>query len=226
MRRWLPVLVGALVVGLLAAATGYGVDRAFQPDIGASVQLKTVPATTLAQLGLTAATAKPPAYCELVNAAAEHQVGGTGAVGCPISRQRAEAAAQAGTAGRNVKEAVLARVTGVQQSQVGSRHLAWIVILQTATPAPLITRGTAAMACPALAAPAPGRQPVVVRCGQVTSLSELVLVDARSANVLMTAPVGLPLRRVPAPTRTQVPVGQSIPARGVPVTVPDRAVRS
>jgi hypothetical protein len=199
------------VVALLAVGSAYALDRLFQPESGQPVQLKTVPAATLSQLGVTAASAQVPAYCQVVAAATDHGMGGPGPMGCPISRQAAEAAARQGAADGASKEAVLARVTAMRQSSLLNDRLVWLVVVQATSPA---LRVRPAVACPVVAGPRGGTPTPI--CGAAVAGSQLVFVDARSAVVLASmwvglAPGGVVLPPVAAPTQ---------PTPIVPVTIP------
>ena len=206
-RRWIPLLVAAVLAAGLAVGTTYLVNRAFQPQPEEPVQLRTVPVTALTTLGVTTTAARVPAYCGVVAGAAEHGMGGGGIAGCPISREAAEAAARQGSGGK-VSEAVLARVTS-RQPTIGSERLVWLVVVQNAIP-PLRMQ---AVSCPirATAGETVGGAP---SCAALVGGSQLVFVDAHSAKVLMTMSVGLP------PTRVVVPQGSGVlPPTIVPVPV-------
>ena len=206
------------MVALLAVGSAYALDRLFQPESGQPVQLKTVPATALSQLGVTAASAPVPAHCRVVGAATDHGMGGPGPLGCPISRQAAEAAARQGAPEGAAKEAVLARVTAMRQSSLLNDRLVWLVVLQGTSPA---LRVRPAVACPVVAGPGGGTTPTPI-CGTAISGSQLVFVDARSAAVLASMWVGLASGGVVLPPV----VAPTQPTPIVPVTVPGRPVRN
>jgi hypothetical protein len=215
------------VVALLAVGSAYALDRLFQPESGQPVQLKTVPAATLSQLGVTAAAAQVPAYCQVVGAAADHGLGGPGPLGCPISRQGAEAAARQTGPDGAPKETVLARVTAIRQSPLLNDRLVWLVVLQGTGPT---LRARPAVACPVVAGPGGGTTPTPI-CASRVSGTRLVFVDARSAAVLAAMWVGIgsggtvpPPAVAPAQPTPIVPV--PIPGTGpvkspVPVLRPD-----
>jgi hypothetical protein len=149
-----------------------------------------------------------------VGAATDRGIGRSDPLGCPISRQTAEAAARQGAPDGASQEAVLARVTALQQSSLLNDRLVWLVVLQGAGPA---VRTRPAVACMVVAGSGGGGAPTPI-CGSPFSGSQLVFVDAHAAKVLMRMSVGLP------PTRVIVPQGSGglPPSTVVPVPVPER----
>lgn len=93
---------------------------------GPAPRLRTVSSATLAQAGYTLAQAAVPPYCGAVQAAAVQGWASGNLAGCPISRERAEAAAFPG-GGRMVIETLLARVTA---GALGQDHQAWLVVVR------------------------------------------------------------------------------------------------
>lgn len=213
-RRWLPLAAAAVLAAGLAAGTGYVVDRSFQPQPEEPVQLKSVPATVLSRVGVTAEAARTPAYCNVVGIATEHGIGGAGAAGCPISRQAAEAAARQGGSGRTT-EAVLARVTA-RQPTIGTQRLVWLVVLQNA----ISGQPVPAVACPIKTAQGTA---ATAPCGGFTGLSQLVFVDAHTATVLLATSVGIPPARVAVPAASAAGASSQrvvpVPIRGGPAKV-------
>src|SRR5205814_5942689 len=65
-RRWAPLVVASALTALLAIGAAVGADQVVERGAGASQpRLRTVPASTLARLGLTLSSTAQPPYCNL-----------------------------------------------------------------------------------------------------------------------------------------------------------------
>jgi hypothetical protein len=184
------LVVGSLAVAALAGGTVLGVDRLFRPAGGAPPQLKTVPASTLSGMGVTLGPGQPPAYCQLVSAAAERGLSVSSQSSCPISRAAAETVAR-NVASGPVQEAVLARASASKVPLIGTDRLVWLVVVQ---PPSSLPQANPLFACPpAVLLPDGGLRP----CGTfVRSFSSLVFVDARTGQFLTSLQIGVPRKRV------------------------------
>jgi hypothetical protein len=163
--RWLPFAVAAVATALLAGGIGVAADRLVTPHGQAVPQLRTVPAATLARVGITLGPPSQPVYCGLAAAAVQNGWLRSGSVGCAISQPAAEAAARQGGRSR-VIESVLALVTSSRGAAVLRDHLTWLVVTQSTV-----------NACQ----PAAGYS---VCFGPRGGWNQLVLVDARSGGVM------------------------------------------
>lgn len=129
LRRWLPLAVAALATVLLAMGVGLAASQLATPRTQPPPQLKTVPPTTLARLGISLAAASQPPYCGLADSAVGHGWLRSGSAGCAIGREAAESTARQGGAAR-VVESLLAFVTSTRAAAIGRDHLAWLVVVQ------------------------------------------------------------------------------------------------
>ena len=129
-RRWAPLVVATAMTALLAAFVGASANRVLTPRTLPAPQLKTVPASTLARMGLTLSGASQPPYCGLASAVAHRGWTLAGSAGCAVERETAEAAATSGSRAR-VVESVLALVTSTRPSSIGRSHPSWVVVTQT-----------------------------------------------------------------------------------------------
>jgi hypothetical protein len=129
MRRWLPFAVATLATVLLAGGFGLAIDHFATPRQQPAPQLKTVPAATMARLGITLAAPAEPLYCGVAGAIASRGWLNSGAGGCAISQSTAETAARQGGSAR-VVESVLALVSSSRTSSLGHDLLAWVVVTQ------------------------------------------------------------------------------------------------
>jgi hypothetical protein len=209
-QRW--ILFAAALAGsaLLAGAFGLVVTSTVARPTPAP-HLSTVPIATLTRAGYTIAGASVPPYCALQQAGADRRWLPPAAMGCPISRSAAQAAA-APEPGANVLEAVLARVSSARSSVIGQDRLTWLVVVR---------RKMAVMPMP-LCAPtgsAAAGVPSCPRTIQQSGPTVVVFVDARTAEPMEVLPVGTPLARplpimrlMPAVTRSQPAV--VVPAAG------------
>ena len=69
-RRWAPLVVASALTALLAIGAAVGADQVVERGAGASQpRLRTVPASTLARLGLTLSSTAQPPYCNLTDQA-------------------------------------------------------------------------------------------------------------------------------------------------------------
>ena len=97
-RRWAPLVVAGVMTALVATAVGVGADQVVTRRFDMpQPRLRTVPASTLARLGLTLSSTTQPPYCGLTDPAVRHGWLQPGWVGCVISRASAEAAARQGS---------------------------------------------------------------------------------------------------------------------------------
>jgi hypothetical protein len=177
-RRWTAffVAVGTSVV----LAVGFGVAvRHLVATTRPAPTLRTVPAQTLPQAGMTVVAASQPPYCEFGRGIAERRWMSGGIAGCAITRAEAEAALLPVFQG-HVSEAVLARVTGPAASDLGRDRLVWMVVVQSS----LLVLPTTACAPPVASGPACA----VSHLGPV-SKEVIVFVDAANGQVLTSVPV-------------------------------------
>jgi hypothetical protein len=177
-RRWTAFLVALGASAVLAVGVGVAtsllVAGAQEPP-----RLRTVPARTLPQAGISLAAASQPPYCDVERTAAQRGWTSAGVAGCAIGRTRAEAALLPVFQG-HVTEAVLARVTGPATSDIGRDRLVWMVVVQSS----LLVLPTNACGPPVASGPACAAG----RMGPVSSQA-VVFVDATSGQVLTTVPV-------------------------------------
>jgi hypothetical protein len=171
-RRWAPLLVASILSVLVAGSVGLAADQLAVPRADPAPQLRTVPASTLARLGLTLSSTRQPPYCGLTDPAVHRGWLPPGSAGCSISQASAEAVARQGGRAR-VLESVLARVTSTRPSRIGRDRPTWLVVLQSSASTQARTsfcalQGGTWTTCPA---------------GRLTS-SRLVLVDATSGSIV------------------------------------------
>jgi hypothetical protein len=169
LRRWLPVGAAAIATVVLAVGFGLAASQLANARERAAPQLKSVPATTLARLGITLTAATQPPYCGMAGAAVEHGWMPAGRAGCAISRSAAEAAAVQGSRNAAV-ESLLALVTSSRQTAIGRDHLTWLVVTQSNLN-PCRAAGSAFTTCGA---------------PRGVGWNQLVLVDAFGAGVINT----------------------------------------
>ncbi len=185
-RRWAPLVVASVLTALLAIGAGAGANQLVERGAGTSQpRLRTVPAGTLARLGLTLSSAAQPPYCDMAGQAVRRGWLKPGWAGCVIDRTSAEAVARQGS-GARVLESLLARVTSLHARAIGRNREMWLVVLQGLPgsqfrywPCPLQVGGSTA--CP---------------MGRLAS-SRLVLVDASSGGIVSSVnlnPVGVQQR--------------------------------
>jgi hypothetical protein len=189
MGRWSPVVAAAAAATVLACAAGLAADRLLAPQ-QQKVQLKTVPSSTLAQMGISLAPAIQPPYCPLGWVR-------TGVGGCPISRQDAEKAATSFPSTR-ATESVLAYVTLTHQPREIRDRLAWVVVRQGALVMPAI----ACVRAPPEGGNAPCRRPAMT--------TQIVVVDAASGQVVTVLVAGA-VRGAIVPGQMQTVHGEPIP---------------
>jgi hypothetical protein len=170
-RRWAPFLVALGVSAVLAAGVGVAASRLVARAREAP-RLRTVAARTLPEAGITVVAASQPPYCDVERGAADHGWTSDGMAGCAIGQTEAEAALLPVFQG-HVIEAVLARVTGPATSDVGRDRLVWMLVVQSSL---LVLPNDSG------------------RVGSVSTRA-VVLVDARSGQVLMTVPAPSSLAR-------------------------------
>jgi hypothetical protein len=177
-RRWTAFLVALGASAVLAfgvgVATSLLVAGAQEPP-----RLRTVPARTLPQAGISVAAASQPPYCDVERTAAQRGWTSAGMAGCAIGRAQAQTALLPVFQG-HVTEAVLARVTGPATSDIGRDRLVWLVVVQSS----LLVLPTNACGPPVASGPACAAG----RMGPVSSQA-VVFVDATSGQVLTTVPV-------------------------------------
>jgi hypothetical protein len=174
----MPFLVTLGASALLAVGVGVVTTRlvasAQQPP-----RLRTVPLRTLPAAGFSVAAANQPPYCDLERDAVQRGWTSSGVAGCAISRSDAESALLPVFQG-HVSEAVLARVTGPADSDVGSDQLVWLLVVRSS----LLVLPTNACGPPRASGPACATG----RMGPV-STQAVVIVDATDGQVLTTVPV-------------------------------------
>ena len=197
MQRWLVFLAALTGSALLAAGFAIGVDRMLAASAPAP-HLATVSPSVLARAGYTLSSPSVPLYCGAVQAASARDWLPDAAGGCPISRERAEAAALPGGLG-TVLETQLARVTA---SGRGRDRLEWLVVLRYGGgPMPMY-------ACPiGQAAPAACR---AMRPPSTTTT--LVFVDAQSGQPLASLYLSQSGFPQPLPTGPIHPLPVIVPA--------------
>ena len=105
-RRILVGLVLGAVLSIVVGA-GLGADRAYDFGRQATPRLKSVPLSTLEQLGVRLEPVNPPLYCAPVALAAHYGLPLGRLAGCPLQRAAAVAAATDWVPG-TAREAVLA----------------------------------------------------------------------------------------------------------------------
>jgi hypothetical protein len=199
--RWVSVLVAAFAAGALAGGTALAADRVFQPS-GDQPNLKGVPSATLYQMGVSVSSARAPAYCGVVSLASQHGLSAPGPIGCPVSRELAEAGfrrafpsappglgvsslAPATAPGGSVLDAALVRATVPSQPVIGRDRLAWLLVVQGAFPFYRLRPF-------AVCRPTQGSSTPAFGCrGVIGNLVQLVFVDAENAQYLTALPLGL-----------------------------------
>lgn len=183
-KPWAPLAVAA--VATLALAVGFGgiIDHLVSATAPAP-QLRTVPAATLAGLGLKLGPASAAPYCGLQQGVAARGWLPPGSMGCPISRSAAQVAA-VGSMRAEAQESVLATVSSGPPQLLRGR-LAWVVVVrQDSPPFP----GLMPVTC-APPTPLAGRF-IVVPCpirAMLAPADLVVVVDAHSAQRLALFPV-------------------------------------
>ena len=189
-RRWTPFL---LALGASAGlAVGFGVVTSrLVAGAQQAPRLRTVPARTLAQAGITVAAASQPPFCDVERGAAEHRWTSSGVAGCAIGQSEAEAALLPVFQG-HVAEAALARVTGPATSDIGRDRLVWMLVVQSS----LLVIPTDACGPPA----GSGAACRAVQTGPVSTRA-VVFVDATNGQVVTTVPVPPPAPVSPAKAR-------------------------
>ena len=203
--RWAALLVALVAAAGLAGGTAFALDRTFQPGATAPPQLKGVPPSALAQMGVTLSAASAPVYCRALSLAGEHGFTPTDQTGCPISRAEAEAAfrrvfpgvppglgvssvAPATAPQATVQDAALVRASVPSQPLIGKDHLVWLLVVQTAYP---YYRLRPFIACPVPVATI--ARPSASPCRRLGgTLTQLVFVDTAQARFLVALPLGLP----------------------------------
>jgi hypothetical protein len=198
--RWVSVLVAVVAAGALAGGTALAVDRVFQPS-GDQPNLKGVSSATLNQMGVSLSSASAPAYCGAVSLASEHGFSAPARTGCPVGREAAEAGfrrafpsappglgvsslAPATPPGGTVLDAALARATVFSQPVIGRDRLVWLLVVQGALPYYRLR--------PFAVCPAPKSSSPTFGCrGVMGNFTQLVFVDAETAQYLTALPLGL-----------------------------------
>jgi hypothetical protein len=177
-RRWAAFAAAVAASAVLAVGFGLWVSH-LAAATPAAPQLRTVPARTLPNAGISVAAASQPPYCDLERTAAERGWTSAGVAGCAITRPEAQAALLPIFQG-NVTEAVLARVTGPVGSEVGQDRLVWLMVVRSN----LLVLPATACGPPRASGPACAAG----RMGPV-STQAIVIVDGTSGNVITTVPV-------------------------------------
>jgi hypothetical protein len=198
--RWVSVLVAVVAAGALAGGTALAADRVFRPS-GEQPTLKGVSSATLYQMGVNLSSARAPAYCGVVSLASQHGFSVPGGTGCPVSRELAEAGfrkafpsappglgvsslAPATPPGGTVLDAALVRAYVPGQPVIDRDRLVWLLVVQGAFPFYRLR--------PFAVCPTPGRTQPSLGCrGAMGSLTQLVFVDAETAQYLTALPLGL-----------------------------------
>lgn len=173
-RRWGPFVAACIASVIAASAAGLAGDHMSLAGSQSPAHLGTISTATLSRLGITLSSGAQPPYCD-VAATPVLQNLLQRPVGCAISQAAAETAARGGGAPR-VVESLLARVTASRLTTLGSRHLTWLVVLQS-------SYGTMFGLPPCRA---PAGSGTVCLANRSLLRSQLVLVDALSATVLTT----------------------------------------
>jgi hypothetical protein len=210
-RRWTAFL--AALAGTLFVATGFGYAADRLVSGSAAPRLTSVPASTLAGYGISLAPAAAPPYCGPLQAWGQAPL--LQPAGCPMSRQSAEAAAVQ-AAGSQVVEALLARVTTTARAGGLSGHLAWVVVVRGS---PTILP---AIRC-SVPVGSPGPPPPCARALPIASITQVVILDASSGQVLTVVPEA-PLHSLPVrvpPMAVAPPRAGSAPAYTIPPVVKD-----
>ncbi len=160
-------------------AVGFGAAAGhFTSSARSAPRLRSVPAAVLEQQGVTLKAGTQPPYCTAEQIGVVR--GWTGAAGCAISREEAEAAALQGGSGK-VSEAVLARVSGTGEAgDIGQDELAWVMVVHS----PVLVLPAIACDPPVASGPA-----CAVRSLGPVSNDAVVVVDASTGEVLATVPV-------------------------------------
>jgi hypothetical protein len=144
--------------------------------------LRGVPATTLADAGISLSTANQPPYCGAQQLAAARGWMRSGDAGCPIDRAEAVRSALEGEPGE-ATDAVLARVTatGATSGDIGAERLAWVVVVHS----------TLLVLPPVACAPPRAAGPACASKGPVAPPSNdaVVVVDGTSGTILATVPI-------------------------------------
>jgi hypothetical protein len=189
-RRWAPFAIGAVLTAVLAVGLALGVDRVLASRTGDPPRLATVPAATLARLGIALAPARQAPYCGVAGTAARWDWIQAGWVACAVDEAAAATAARQGGPAR-VLEAVLARVSATRLAIVGHDRLSWLVVLQR-------------QQSPQLGAGCQPQGSAWTSCGAVRWLGwgQLVIVDGYTGGVLSSLNLG-----PPAPARPPRRVG-------------------
>jgi hypothetical protein len=211
---------GATVVA--AAAVGVASDTLVSRAPEGPLQLKTVSASQLEQMGIRLVAASAPPYCALSEGAQDRGWAQGAVIGCPISRGAAERNARGG--GNTVVESAMARATMRSDANIGQDHLVWVVVVRGPTGItgcqPLASAGgsrpqsavcSGAAACRSLGT-ATGNSSLASRCVAAIGAPRILLLDGSSGALLYGtwsggAKVLLPARSAPsAPSVRPAPI--------------------
>jgi len=188
MNRWKIFLAALAGSAVLAVGFAAGVDRLVTSG-PQTPHLKSISDATLSsRYGLTLAAAAQPPYCGLEQKVARADwlstflrpvTPSSGAAGCPISRDQAEAAAVGNGSGR-VIESVLARVSSTWNPQLRNR-LAWLVVVRGS-----YYRSLQGLACGVIVYPNTAAGPASACYGARWTSDRIAVVDAYSRQPVQT----------------------------------------
>jgi hypothetical protein len=209
-----------------AAIVGVVSDTLVSRASEGPLQLKTVSAAQLEQMGVRLVATSAPPYCALSDGAEDRGWAQGAVIGCPTSRGAAERNARVG--GNTVVESALARATMRSNANIGQDHLVWVVVVRgpagiTGCP-PLVSGGgrtqpalcSGAAACRSLGT-ATGNSSLASRCVAAIGAPRILLLDGSSGALLYGswsggAKVLLPARSVPsAPSLRPAPIASPRP---------------
>jgi hypothetical protein len=184
-RVWLGLVLSAVLSMVIAA--GLEADRAYDFGRQATPRLKSVPASTLEQLGVRLNPTNPPLYCAPVALAAQYGLPQGSVAGCPVRRSTAVAAASDWVPG-TVREAVLAWLALRRDPASSGERLVWAIVIQSGKSSAGKLLGAS---CGIVSSRAGS-----YLCGAVGRPDQLVFVDAQTAEFVTS----LPLARWSQPT--------------------------
>lgn len=178
-RRILVGLVLGAVLSIVVGA-GLGADRAYDFGRQATPRLKSVSASTLAQLGVRLNPVNPPLYCGPVKLAAQYGLPLASLAGCPLQRGAAVAAASDWVPG-TAREAVLAWIAQLRNPAAAGERLVWVIVMQAGQSA----GGKRLTAGCGIVSSRVGRY----LCGAGMRPDQLVFVDAQTGEFITSLPL-------------------------------------
>lgn len=173
-RRILVGLVLGAVLSIVVGA-GLGADRAFDFGRQATPRLRSVPASTLEQLGVRLNPVNPPLYCAPAALAAQYGLPLGRLAGCPLQRAAAVAAASDWVPG-TAREAVLAWIDLRRNPAAAGERLVWAIVMQAGQSA----AGNRLTAGCGIVSSRVGRY----LCGAGARPDQLVFVDAQTGDFI------------------------------------------